>query len=268
MRTRAVIDPAFAAAALAAAHAAWPDVAIDDAAFLDHLARCAGDRVTADLDVAAIYLGLGCITGNAAALAAFEATYLGALPRWLARITSDAALVDEVAQQLRVKLFVGDRPAIARYVRGSLAAWLRVVASRLAIDVLRQRDQPIAEPEVELRSLADAADRALAKAEFRAPVEAAFAEALAALEPTDRAMLRLCFVDGVGLDGIGRIYRLSKSAVSRRLSRCRAMLLADVKARLGASLGIAPSELHSLLEQVQSALHLSLPRLLATQPAR
>jgi RNA polymerase sigma-70 factor len=259
--------PELASAALAAAHAAWPDLGVADAAFLDHLEQCAGDRVTEDLDFGAIYLGLGCIQGDARALAAFEATYLVDLPRWLARVTSDAALVDEVKQQLRIKLFVGDRPTIARYVRGSLAPWLRVVATRLAIDLLRQRERPIAEPELELDSLAATADHALVVAEYRAPVEAAFSAALAALDPVDRAMLRLCFVDGVGLEGIGRIYQLSKSAVSRRLSRCRAMLLADVKARLNASLGIAPTELHSLLEQVRSTLHLSLPRLLATRPA-
>jgi hypothetical protein len=53
--------------------------------------------------------------------------------------------------------------------------------------------------------------------------------------------------------------------VSRRLARCRSILLADVKRRLGDTLGIAPEELHSLLRQVQSTLHLSLPRLLASR---
>ena len=266
IRCSAVIAPQLATIALASAHAAWPDVELADAVFLDHVERCAADELGDDLDFAAIYLGCACIRGDTRALAAFEAAYLAELPRTLSRITSDPALIDEVKQQLRIKLFVGDRPAIERYVRGSLGAWLRVVASRMVIDLLRQRDQPVAEPELELASLADGADHALLQAEYRAPVEAAFAAALVALDPVDRSMLRLCFVDGVGLDGIGRIYQLSKSAVSRRLSRCRSMLLADVKHRLASSLGIAPAELHSLLRQVQSALHLSLPRLLASRP--
>jgi RNA polymerase sigma-70 factor len=261
-----VIAPELATIALAAAHAAWPDIALADAMFLDHVEHIAADDLAEDLDFAAIYLGCACLHGDSRALAAFEAAHFADLPRTLSRITSDVALVDEVKQQLRIKLFVGERPAIARYLRGSLGAWLRVIASRLAIDLLRQRERPVAEPELELASLADATDHALLQAEYRAPVEAAFAAALAALDPVDRSMLRLCFVDGVGLAGIGRIYQLSKSAVSRRLSRCRSMLLADVKHRLGSSLGIAPAELHSLLQHVQSVLHLSLPRLLASRP--
>lgn len=267
IRCSRVIAPELATIALSTAHTAWPELALADAVFLDHVEQCAGDALGPDLDFAAIYLGCACIHGDPRALAAFEAAYLAELPRTLARITHDAALIDEVKQQLRIKLFVGERPAITRYVRGSLGAWLRVVASRLAIDLLRQREQPVADDELELVALADPTDAALLKAEYRAPVEAAFAAALAALDPVDRSMLRLCFVDGVGLDGIGRIYQLSKSAVSRRLARCRALLLADVKQRLGSSLGIAPAELHSLLRQVQTTLHLSLSRLLASRPA-
>jgi len=265
IRCRHVIAPELATIALASARDAWPDLEVADAVFLAHLERCAGDQLGRDLDFAAIYLGCACVHGDARALAAFEAAYLGELPKMLARITRDPALVDEVLQQLRIKLFVGDHPAIERYLRGSLAAWLRVIASRLAIDLLRQRDRPVGDPALELASLADTAEHALLAAAYRAPVEAAFAAALAALEPTDRSMLRLCFVEGVGLEGIGRIYQLSKSAVSRRLARCRSILLADVKHRLGDSLGIAPDELHSLLRQVQSTLHLSLPRLLASR---
>jgi RNA polymerase sigma-70 factor len=261
------MPPEVAAAALATAHRAWPELAIDDATFLDYIEHCVGGSTYKDVDFASLYLGLGCIRGDAQALSAFESNFLAELASQLARITSDGAVVDEVKQQLRIKLFVGEHPTISRYVRGSLGAWLRVVASRMAIDLLRQREQPVADAPFELASLADSADRALVKAEYRAPVEAAFTAALASLEATDRAMLRLCFVDGVGLDGIGRVYQLSKSAVSRRLARCRALLLADVKQRLGSSLGIDPTELDSLLVQVQSALHLSLPRLLATKPS-
>jgi len=75
-------------------------------------------------------------------------------------------------------------------------------------------------------------------------------------------MLRFCFVDNLGLDAIGRIYGLSKSAVSRRLARARAIMLSDVKQRLEGELGIAASELESIVKLVRSQLHLSLPRLL------
>jgi RNA polymerase sigma-70 factor (ECF subfamily) len=254
-------------ALLARARAAWPEVALEDAAFVAFLADAAaatGDAADpAELDLASLYLGCACVHGEPHALAAFECQYLDLVPRFLSRITTDPALVDEVRQQLRIKLFVAERedvPKIARYRRGSLAAWLRVVACRLAIDLLRQRDQPMVE--LERRALTDDPHLGLLKARYRDHVSRAFAAALAELSATDRAMLRLCFIDDLGLEQIGRIYQLSKSAVSRRLSRCRTLLLADVKRRLHGELGLAECELDSLMRLVTSQLHLSLPRLL------
>jgi RNA polymerase sigma-70 factor (ECF subfamily) len=258
-----VLAPPLASIALTTARAAWPEVMLDDAVFLDHLERYAGGEPVGELDIAAIYLACACLHDEPHALASFEQHYLDAIPRNLARVTTDASLHDEVKQRLRIKLFVGPDPTITRYRRGSLAAWLRVVATRIAIDLLRAREQPMQEPPLELAALTDDANLALLKLQYRQHVELAFVAAIAALPPTDRAMLRLAFVDGLGLEGIGRIYQLSKSAVSRRLSRCRSELLADVKQRLGGDLGIAASELDSIVQLVRSQLHLSLPRLLA-----
>lgn len=249
---------------LARARAAWPEIVLDDAIFLAYLGDADGE-----LDIPALFLGCACIHGEPHALAAFERSYLDGLPRMLARITADAATIDEVKQRLRIKLFVaeGGPPTITRYRRGSLAAWLRVVACRLAIDVLRQRNLPLVgadEPALERTALADDPVLALVKVTYRDQVAAAFVAALGALSPTDRATLRFYFVDNLGTEEVGRIYRLSKSAVSRRLARCRATLLADVKQRLIGELGIADAELDSVMKLVRSQLHLSLPRILGT----
>ena len=266
-----MIEPQVASSVLSTAHAAWPEIPLDDATFLAHLERLLGDAAIADLDIASIYLGCACIHGEPRALAAFETHYLEPLPRGLTRVTTDPALLDEVKQQLRIKLFVseqGSMPTITRYRRGSLTAWLRVVASRIAIDLLRQRNGPMAsseQPALDVAAITDDPGLALLKVQYRGHVEAAFAAAIASLSPTDRAMLRFCFVEGLGLEGVGRIYQLSKSAVSRRLARTRSVLLADVKQRLGSDLGIPASELDSIVKLVRSQLNLSLPRLLASR---
>ena len=257
---------------LAAARSAWPDVALDAtvfAAFLAAAAAATADALApAELDLPALYLGCACVQGEPHALAAFEAKYLSEVPRFVARITSDTAIVDDVKQQLRIKLFVaetGGVPKIALYRRGSLAAWLRVVACRTAIDLLRQREQPMVavdEASFEQRALTDDPRLALLKTTYQAAVSSAFAAAIGQLPATDRAMMRLCFLDELGMAEIGRMYRLSKSAVSRRLSRCREALLADVRRRLRDDHAIAESELDSVMRLVSSQLHLSLPRLL------
>jgi RNA polymerase sigma-70 factor (ECF subfamily) len=263
-----VIVIAEADSVLARARAAWPEVVLDDAIFVAYVADA--DDGGGELDIPALYLGCACIHGDPHALAAFERAHLDALPRMLARITTDAATIDEVKQRLRIKLFVADGigpPTIARYRRGSLPAWLRVVACRLAIDVLRQRHLPLVgadEPALERTALADDPVLALIKVTYRDRVAAAFVAALGALSPTDRATLRFYFVDNLGTEEVGRIYQLSKSAVSRRLARCRAALLADVKQRLMGELGIAEAELDSVMKLVRSQLHLSLPRILGS----
>ncbi len=244
---------------LAPLRSAWPDVVLDDATFLAHVERVAGNEP--DLDLTTMFLACACLQHEPHALAGFEARYLEPLPRMLSRITSDPSILDEVRQLLRIKLFVGPAPAIERYRRGSFSAWLRVIATRLTIDVLRTRGVAAPTAPLELATEGDAG-LALLKLRYRDQVSTAFALAIAALPRTDRAMLRFCFVDNLGLDAIGRVYELSKSAVSRRLARARAILLADVKHRLEVELGVPAPELDSIVKLVRSQLHLSLPRLL------
>ncbi len=220
-----------------------------------------GDEPVDTLDLPTLFLACACLQHEPRALAAFEARHLATLPRMLSRITTEPTIVDEVRQQLWIKLFVGVAPAIERYRRGSFGTWLRVVATRLAIDLLRARGVAAPSHAIELATEGDAG-LALLKLRYREQVSAAFTAAVAALPRTDRAMLRFCFVDNLGLDAIGRFYGLSKSAVSRRLARARAIMLSDVKQRLEGELGIAASELESIVKLVRSQLHLSLPRLL------
>jgi RNA polymerase sigma-70 factor (ECF subfamily) len=252
--------------AMAHARTVWPDVELDLPVFAAYLGELGDDL--AGLDLPALYLGCACIHGDPRALAAFEASYLDQVPRFLSRVTADRDLIDEVKQQLRIKLFVadGDRPPkISRYRRGSLTAWLRVVTTHLAIDLLRERSEPIVnadDRELEHRALTADPRLAALQASYGPEVSRAFGESLAALPAEERTLLRLCFVDDLGMAEIGRIYQLSKSAVSRRLSRCRDRVLSDVRRRLREDRGLADAELDSIMRLVTSQLHVSLRRLL------
>src|SRR5688572_33291625 len=99
--------------------------------------------MSAEVDSEDVALAQACAAGDPAALATFEQRCLGApLDRVLMRLGATSAEIDEVKQQLRLKLLVAEpdrKPRITEYSgRGALEAWVRVVAVRAFLD-LRQR---------------------------------------------------------------------------------------------------------------------------------
>ncbi|MEY2936230.1 MAG: hypothetical protein RL033_6979, partial [Pseudomonadota bacterium] len=85
-----------------------------------------------------LYLCAGCADGQPSAYQALEAAHFPALTAALWRLLGDRATVQEVLQDLRIRLFVGDPPRITTYRgSGSLSAWLRKVAVHSALDCLR-----------------------------------------------------------------------------------------------------------------------------------
>jgi RNA polymerase sigma-70 factor (ECF subfamily) len=190
---------------LAAARHAWPALGISDETFLRHAASCvvpseAGlEAALADLRAADLYLACGCLHGDPAAFAAFEAGFLLPLraPGALGRSAAPAA--DDVLQELRARLFVARGavpPRIATYRgRGPLGAWVRVAAARVAIDLARAAPEPAARAEeAGLRAPADDPELQLLKRRYRPELEAAFRATLAALPARDANVLRLHYI--------------------------------------------------------------------------
>jgi RNA polymerase sigma-70 factor (ECF subfamily) len=184
--------------------------------------------------------------------------------RALVRIDPSPAFLDEVLQSLQVNLLVrqGEQlPHIATYRgEGSLSAWLTASAVRLALKLRPRREEEatlldqtaVAAPELEL-----------IKERYRRDFERCFADELAALPKRSRSLLRLHYVDGLGIDQLAAIYHVSRATTARWLAREREGLVAGVRRRLTAELGIAPAELQSLMQLVVSQLHVSLARALA-----
>src|SRR5580692_3788083 len=122
---------------------AWPGLGLPPDAFVRHLAsRGARGTPLAALHAADLYLACACEARARGAVEAFERAYLGQVGVFLARTRPSPAVVDEVRQVLREKLFVGRPGAAPKIVeydgRGALASWVRVIAIRAAIDLKRQ----------------------------------------------------------------------------------------------------------------------------------
>lgn len=257
---------------LATARAHWPEItAVAEHAFAEHLR----ERLTAaggaldDLRAADLYLAFACARGDKHALRCFERQYLGPLDRALARFGGGPGFVDDVTQQLRVRLLVGPPPRIAEYNgRGSLEAWVRIAAVRLAVDLKRRVHPTVSDEDSGVAVLASAGDPELEviKARFQDDFRVVLREAFGALDATQRRLLRFYVVDRMNIGEIGAVVGLSRATVARRIADCRTAILEDTKQRLKARLGVKPSELSSLIRMAQSQLDMSLSKLLRSSP--
>lgn len=253
---------------LAAARAAWPGVRVTDVDFLRHLAERLGTgeaRALTDVHAADLYLVLGCLQGDAVALAAFDRRVLPQVSAALARVApGDDA--EEVRQSLRERLLVGQPPKLAGYQgSGPLVAWLRAAAVRTALNLRRtEARQAAAEDEALVLESLSADDLELRHLQQRhaEDVRRALREAFAALSPRERTLLRLHVVDGLSLERIGAMYQAHKSTVSRWMAKAHETLWEVTRQQLAERLRLSAGELDSLLRLVRSQLDVSLASLL------
>jgi RNA polymerase sigma-70 factor (ECF subfamily) len=118
-------------------------------------------------------------------------------------------------KQLRQRLFVAASglPRIAEYSgRSGLRRWVRSVAVRTGLNFLRQgRREILVEDDRVLDGVAATEDPEIAymKEKYRREFREAFLAALAGLQPRQQGLLRYHYVDGLNIDGIGTIYRVT-----------------------------------------------------------
>jgi len=247
-------------AQLAAVRARWPSGPTPDAAFVARLPNPRAED---------LYLAWWSGSGAEDAIAAFEAAYAEDLRVLSQRFREVQA--DELRQLLRIKLFVGEAPAIRDYAgTGSLKSWLRVTAVRYFIDVTRSvRSQRVEQDldEVELLGLSDPQGNQI-RAELGAAVKAAFAAAVAKLLPRQRVFLRHAYVDRHTLDQIAQHYSIHRTTVARTLAAAREQLIEETRAGVAAAVGVEHEELSSVIRMLDSRIDLSLSRVLDTARAR
>lgn len=256
---------------LAEARRRWPAVTPDEARSAEWvLHRLQDDAVLGELHVPELALCAACAAGDAAAIRVFVREYFDELAKACKR--HDGQPLDDARQRLHERLFVaGTSPAkIHSYSgRGKLRSWVRIVAARVLIDMARERggapepfdfgDDDVlpadeADPELSLlkRRCADAFERA-------------FTDAVAALEPRQRNLLRQQLVFGATYEEIAGLYRVSRATAARWIAHSRTDLVEAVRSRLRTELGIAEHELDSVGRLVRSQLEMSLRRHLETR---
>ena len=198
----------------------------------------------------------------------FDSQLLSELPRWLSRLRLSGDVVEEVRQHLRAKLLVGPPPKVAQYrANGPLAAWVRMVAVRTALDMC-EADGAIAGP---LRTgeepLLDALDQEqrLIRSKYAGLFEAALRNAIQQLSKRDRNLLRFHYIARMTFEAIARSYHVNRSTAVRWLAAIRDDLDSAVRIRLFDEFGISPTEIRSLWQAVRSDVDVSISRLLAAE---
>ncbi len=257
-------------AAIGEARAAWPGVHVEEEEFLAYAAeRIEGERLD---HLGDLYLACACARGDEAALAAFEARYMPQIARALGRLKLDASEVGEVQQLVRQSLFLaeGGKPRIAAYGgSGPLGAWVRTIAIRVAIDMVRRERRVRGHDEVVLEGILvegpEAPDLAHLKRTHGDDLREALADGIAGLEAEDQLMLRLHYVDGLSTAKIAALEQQHPVTVLRRLGRVRAQLLRHIK-RFMRRRGVTGSQLDSIVRLVQSDFHARLSGMLAEAP--
>ena len=219
-----------------------------------------------------LLLACACAEGQAAALQRFEQQLMPGARAAMSRVTADANLVDEAAQELRERLFLGEAPRIGAFSgRGPLWKWLRITATRTAHDVLRARTDPldraVAEATAVERLLLECGEGEpefrLVRVRYQSLFREVFAEAVAALTTEERTLLRLRYLENQGIDRLAIPFRAHRATMARRLQSIREKLLAEVQQGLQArDPRLRDEDLQSVWRAVKSHIHCSFSRLL------
>lgn len=251
----------------------WPNARVDEIQFVRAIAeRLAADTPARSLEAMQtddLYLACGCAVGDPGALAGFEQRCGAAITRALAASGASLSERADLGQVVRQRLLVapdGGAPRIASYsARGSLPAWVRVVATREAARTLpRARREVITEDDALVGLISDDDDPEIGylKRLYRVEFKRAFHAAVEALDDRARLVLRQHMLDGLGIDRIAMLHGVHRATAARWVEAAREAVLAGTQRELLRRLRLSRSELASVIRLIQSQLEVSLPRVL------
>jgi RNA polymerase sigma-70 factor, ECF subfamily len=255
---------------------AWPGVELDPVLFVRHLAeRSERTELEPELRAADLFLACACVHQVPAALESFAVHYLSRVPVFLARAVDAAAITDEVRQLLARRLFVGEGGGPGRIAdyrgRGSLEGWVRAATARIALNLQRgeRRHQRAAEKAAAEARL-QPADPELdyLKGRYAPELRDALQAALASLPARDRTVLRLHFVERVGVGQLAASYAVHRATVGRWILAAQQALLDETRRRLRERLHLGATECESLMTFLRSRVDLTISRALESTPSR
>ena len=245
---------------IATARQRWPGIAVDEAALAALIEERGEGTPPCAID---LVLARACVEGDAAALRYFDREMFERVDRVLGRLGLGTADCDDIKQELRAKLLLGDRAKLAQFQgSGPLAQWVASVAGREALTLLRKKKPSDSLVDQDLLDTGDDPQLTALKSQHGSDFKRAFQAAVEALPARDRAVLRAMIVDDRTINEIAAVYGIHRVTASRWVSEIRHALLKGTRNRLRAQLALDDSNLDSAMRLIDSNLDMSLYRLL------
>jgi RNA polymerase sigma-70 factor (ECF subfamily) len=244
----------------------WPLVKLGFEAFFGHCTRVLGasaEEAELPREAADLYLCCACVEAQPEALRAFESEGMGVAKAAIARINREADFVQDTLQEVWDKLLLGSEPRVKQYAgRGPLKAWVRVTATRVALDRNRARGRLAlrhVELSEQLAARSTSPEAQLTKARFGPAFVQALRDAVAGLSAQERNVLRMHLSGHCSIDEIGRAYNVHRATSARWLDRARLKVHESVRQDLCVRQDkLTASEFKSLAAMMGSELELSL----------
>jgi RNA polymerase sigma-70 factor (ECF subfamily) len=249
--------------------ARWPDLDLSYETFAAHVEDLRSSRSSpSDEELAAhaedLFLVAACLAGAPTALGAIDRAVLSQVPDMVAVVDPSYGFGAEVAQMLRERLLCPPLERLRQYGgSGPLAAWVRVAARRLAVDIKRREGASIRQAaQLPAAMASHHPEWELLRRRYQVPLETALRAALENLPARDRMVLRLYLLRGENIEGIGRIYGVHRATVARWIAAAQRSIADAVLQRLKGELGLSPSEFESLARELGSKLEITLSSVL------
>ncbi len=258
-----------ASSALAFVRTAIPGVVIDDDAFRAHVAAVQpSPEFMADLCFA-----YAAMRGDPKACRDLELEHRGTVIPAMSRAGLSGAELSDAAQALWTRLLTttesGTQPRLGRYAgRGPLGAWIKICASREAVDARRRRKtfEPLHDLTAELVSASADLENALAVSESAPVVRATLQEVLRGLPSKFQNLLRHRFIDRLSSEELATLYDVHRATIDRWLTRARWAVLQGTRRALQDRLDLRPDSARSLIDAIVGDLEMSFSALAANDP--
>lgn len=240
----------------------WPSLTLG----LDTFASYCAALPTLDASPAEgadLLLCCACSQGDPEALRLFQREALNVARTAIAGLRHDREFLDETVQEVWEKLFCGPNPKIRKYTgRGPLQAWVRVTATRAALDRCRALGLSTAR-ETELTDRLAAPwpgmELLISRARYGAAFQRALRDTVAGLPARERNALRMHVCGRCSIDEIGRAYGVHRATAARWLERARLAIREGVRGGLSrGGIELTESEYSSLARGMASQLELRL----------
>jgi RNA polymerase sigma-70 factor (ECF subfamily) len=256
------------------ARAAWPAIDDPDKRFWRKLVASAANGIdpARRLHYGDLFLAVSCAARHPVALAQLNRIVAANVASFVHRLDRSPTFAEELGQLLQVRLVVerdaGGEARIAQYSgRGTLLGWLRVVATRTALNLLQGRHhEPTrsVDDETVARLGTDELEQGMFAGRYRSAFEGALREALGTLPTRSRRVLRLSLVGGLSTTELGKVLGVNQSTAVRWLAHARTELRATTKELLAARFGLETQEFDEVSALVLSQLDVSVAAHLKT----